>query len=190
MDQAIINRTAPLAGQLSRTLIRPGQGRSKGQSLLQGWTQLLVWSQTPLLPNRTAPMLVLRVLAMPDLQLNYSHHCPQLHFALPSVMRFSTAEGEKLRLGGSFPVVTSVLSADASIRVLLPAPLSLARATSAAVFYHPSSRSFLRFAGFVFADEEPIITLLLWWQCQDAPNFTPPSSRIPGSEKSAAMEKL
>src|SRR5436305_14416905 len=134
MDQAIINRTAPLAGQLSRTLIGPGQGRSKGQSLLQGWTQLLVWPQGPLLPNQTAPMLVLRVLAMPDLQLNYSHHRPQMHLALPSVMRFSTAEGEKLRLGGSFPVVTSVLSADASIRVLLPTPPSLARATQRGCF--------------------------------------------------------
>src|SRR5438045_9370681 len=102
MDQAIINRTAPLAGQLSRTLIGPGQGRSKGQALLQGWTQLLVWPQGPLLPNRTAPMLVLRVLAMPDLQLNYSYHCPQLHFALPSVMRFSTAEGENSALADRF----------------------------------------------------------------------------------------
>src|SRR5690348_11304452 len=100
MDDRIINLTAPLASHQPRRCIRTGQRGRKGQLLLQRRTHLLVGPQPPSLPSRTAPMLILRVLALPYAELYSPHDASQPHRLLSPMMGLSCAEGEKPRLGG------------------------------------------------------------------------------------------
>ena len=67
MDHRIVSLTTPFARYLGRCLIRTRQRRREGQFLLQYRAHLLMGPQAPPLSNRTAPMLILRVLAVPHL---------------------------------------------------------------------------------------------------------------------------
>src|ERR1017187_3107550 len=58
MNNRVVHLTAPLGRHQPGGGIGTGHRRRKGQLLLQCRTHLLVGSQTPPLPNRTAPMSV------------------------------------------------------------------------------------------------------------------------------------
>ena len=76
--------------------------------------------EPPPLSNRTAPMLILRVLAVPYLQPYLPHHGAQAHHLLAPVMELPLAQGEKLRLGGWLLPGAVAPGVGASIRALLP----------------------------------------------------------------------
>src|SRR5207247_1119716 len=132
--------------------------------------------QTPPLSNRTAPMPVPGLLPIADLKPHPPDDASQSHDALSPMANCSVAEGEKLRLGGQLPAGAFAPSVGAST----PAPqpkLPVQSPTMSVRYYFPkSSVSFLRPDDFdwmrnqwsVSLDEEPITTLLLWGQCQDA----------------------
>ena len=138
MNNRVGHFAAPLGRQLPRRRIRTGQGRRKRQLLLQCRTHLLVSRQTPSLPHRTAPMPVLRVLAVPDLQLNDSEDAAQMHRLALAAVRLSSAEGGEPRRGG-YPLPGAFAPrVAASIRGLLPILPSRSRA-GCALAYGPSS---------------------------------------------------
>src|SRR5256885_1062467 len=89
------------------------------RSPLKRWTFLLVRPQPPAFSNRTAPMLILWVLALPHLELYPADHGSQPHRLLSPVMSLSCAEGGKRRLGGRFLLAAFVPIVGASIRALL-----------------------------------------------------------------------
>src|SRR5207249_4944318 len=132
--------------------------------------------QSPPLSNRTAPMPVPGLLPIADLKPHPPDDASQSHDALSPMANCSVAEGEKLRLGGQLPAGAFAPSVGAST----PAPqpkLPVQSPTMSVRYYFPkSSVSFLRPDDFdwmrnqwsVSLDEEPITTLLLWGQCQDA----------------------
>src|SRR5437879_2623257 len=64
MDHRIVNLTTPFARYLGCRLIRTRQRGRESQFLLQYRAHPLVCPQSPPLPNRTTPMLILRVLAV------------------------------------------------------------------------------------------------------------------------------
>jgi len=124
--------TTPFADHQSRRVIRTGQRRREGQLLLQHGAHLLVCLQSPPFSHRTAPMLIPGILAVPDLYLYPTHHCPQTHRLFSPMMHLPAAEGEKLRLGGWLRPGAFAPAVGASIRALLPKLPALSRAESAA----------------------------------------------------------
>src|SRR5207249_980857 len=132
MDHRIVNLTTPFARYLGCRLIRTRQRGRESQFLLQYRAHPLVCPQSPPLPNRTTPMLILRVLAVLYHQLYPTDDGAQTHCLLSPVMWFPIAEGGKLRLGGWLLPGVSAPAVGASIRALLPKLPSLSRAESAA----------------------------------------------------------
>src|ERR1041385_4591668 len=75
--------------------------------------------QAPPLSKGTAPMLILRVLAVPHLEPDWTDDAPQTHGPLSLVLNFSAAEGEKFRRGGLLLLGAFAPIVGASIRALL-----------------------------------------------------------------------
>src|SRR5437899_8723970 len=94
--------------------------------------------QAPSFSNRTAPMLILRVLAVPHLQLYPTGHGAQPHRLPSPVMSLSGAEGGKLRLGGWLLPAVFALIVGASIRApLLKLPVQCPAVRG--LYYYPRS---------------------------------------------------
>ena len=70
VQRGVIGPMAELAQQGCRAFIRRGHRQREGQLVLPARTQLLIRRQLPALPQRTAPVLVARVLAIPRLDFN------------------------------------------------------------------------------------------------------------------------
>ena len=119
MDDRIVRRTTPFLRHQSRRRIRTRQRRREDQFLLQRGTHLLVGLQLPPFANRTTPMLILGVLAVPHFHLDHTDDRAQVHGLLAPVMPFASAEGGKLRLGGPLLPEAFAPADGASIRALL-----------------------------------------------------------------------
>ena len=87
-------------------------------------------------------MVIYRVLALPYRQFYDAHDGAQTHQLFAPMMCLSLAEGGKTRLGGQLPVGAFAPTADASIRVLPPTPLTRYLATIGLLIC-PNSYSFL-----------------------------------------------
>lgn len=70
VQRGVIGPMSQLAQQGRRPCIRGGHGQREGQLLLPARTQLLIRRQLPAFAQRTAPVLVARVLAIPRLDFN------------------------------------------------------------------------------------------------------------------------
>src|SRR5215831_6941135 len=130
MNHRIIYLAAPFCSHQTCGHIRTGQRGGEGQLLFQCRTHLLVRPQAPPLPNRTAPMLILRILALPHPEFYAPDDGSQSHRLSSPVVSLSGAEGEKPRLGGRLLLAVSAPSVGVSIRVLLPALPSQSPAVS------------------------------------------------------------
>ena len=171
MNDRVVHFTTPLARQSGRIRIRTSQRRREAQPLLHRRTHLLVWLQPPPLPNGATPMPIPRILSLPNHQFNGADDTAQVHRLLSPMMHLSAAEGEKLRLGGRLLLAVFALTGAASIRglrLLLPAQC---RAASAIPFCPSPSASFLLGCSVCPRTRNPfsLLTLRLWWLCQDAP---------------------
>ena len=100
LDRGVFHRTAHLGRQFRRRLIRAGHGGEVSQFVFQRRTELLVGAQSPVLPDRTAPASVSRILSVPHAQGHRAEGGAQVHRLPPPMLRFAPALGEKLRRGG------------------------------------------------------------------------------------------
>src|SRR6185437_9707043 len=143
VDHRVVHRTSPLARQERSLFIRTSQSSGKGQFLFQGRTHLLMRLEPPLLFDGTAPHPIPSILALPDSDLNHPGDGAQMHPLFSPVPCFSSAEGEKLRLGGQLLPVIFLPAVFGSIPGLRPALPFQSRGANASLPFLNSLVSFL-----------------------------------------------
>src|SRR5512140_3728490 len=120
MQGRVIGAVSQLVQQCRRALVRSGGGNGEGQRLPPSGTHPLSRQKLPLFAQRTAPVVILRILPIPGLKFNLSGAGAQVELVRMPMHQPSLALGGKPRRVDR-PVV-GVFLASAAASILGPRP--------------------------------------------------------------------